>query len=225
MTLVLALIVLPRVLPAPAELLGQARAGQWWLWTYTLNIANVFGWLVNAASCPVPGPWPSRSSTTSSGPRWVKRASSRVLRPSASSWSSAPWSVGCSGCPKAGGRLAGCLIGSRSRASTPSPSACLVALAVRLPAWRRRLERIAPAGFRDRNGGVAAMFPWLPRFYPSDWRVVTPFGHSLLALTFGWLVVLAMRTPSHPVLGNGLLRLLGRHSYGIYSLALAPART
>jgi peptidoglycan/LPS O-acetylase OafA/YrhL len=204
------------VLPAPAEeFLGQARAGQWWLWTYTLNIANVFGWLVNAGVLGQFWTLAIEEQYYLFWPAVVKRASNRVLLAIGVFmvvgafvlrllWMSQGWPGGWQGAYRfTFTRIDALAVGG------------LIALAVRLPAWRGRLERVAPAGFGIGVVAVAAMFLWLPRFYPSDWRVVT-FGHSLLALTFGWLVVLAVRRPSHPVLGNGLLRLLGRYSYGIY---------
>jgi peptidoglycan/LPS O-acetylase OafA/YrhL len=215
-TLVLALIVLPRVLPAPAhEFLGQARDGQWWLWTYTLNIANVFGWLVNAGVLAQFWTLAIEEQYYLVWPAVVKRASSRALLAIGVFMVVGAFVLRLLWVSQGGpGGWQGAYRFTFTRIDALAVGG-LIALAVRLPAWRGRLERMAPAGFGIGLAAVAATFLWLPRFYPSDWRVVT-FGHSLLALTFGWLVVLAVRTPSHPVLGNGLLRLLGRYSYGIY---------
>jgi len=215
-TLVLALLVLPLVLPAQAsQFLGQARAGQWWLWTYTLNIANVFGWLVNAGVLAQFWTLAIEEQYYLVWPAVVKKAGDRALLAIGVSmivgafvlrllWMSYHWPSGWQGAYRFTlTRVDALAVGG------------LIALLVRRPAWRARLERAAPAGFAGGLVAVAAMFLWLPRFYPNDWRVVT-FGHSLLALTFGWMVVLAVRAPSSPLLGNGLLRLLGRYSYGIY---------
>jgi len=215
-TLVLALIVLPRVLPAQApEFLGQARAGQWWLWTYTLNIAFVFGWLVDAGVLAQFWTLAIEEQYYLVWPAVVKKAGDRALLAIGVSmivgafvlrvlWVSYGWPSGWWGAYRfTFTRVDALAVGG------------LIAVLVGLPAWRRRLERLAPAGFGIGMAALAGMFLWLPRFYPNDWWVLT-FGHSLLALTFGWLVVLAVRAPSSRLLGNGLLRLLGRYSYGMY---------
>ena len=215
-TLVLALIVLPLLLPAQAPgLLKHARAGQWWLWTYTLNIANVFGWLIDAGILAQFWTLAIEEQYYLAWPAVVKRAGDRallaigvlmivgalVLRVL---WMWQGWPGGWEGAYRfTFTRIDALAVGG------------LIALLVRQPGWRLRLERLAPAGFGIGMAVLVALFLWLPRFYPNDWRMVT-FGHSLLAVTFGWLVVLAVRSPSSTVLGNGLLRLLGRYSYGIY---------
>src|SRR4030095_15243628 len=44
--IILTVFVVPRVFPGAApRLVGEAASGQIWLWTYTLNVAWVFGWV------------------------------------------------------------------------------------------------------------------------------------------------------------------------------------
>jgi peptidoglycan/LPS O-acetylase OafA/YrhL len=59
------------------------------------------------------------------------------------------------------------------------------------------------------------MFIAVPRFYPSEWLIVT-FGHSVLALTFGSLLLVGLRDPAPKWLTGEALRTLGKYSYGTY---------
>jgi len=59
------------------------------------------------------------------------------------------------------------------------------------------------------------MFVRYPAFAPTEWFVVT-FGHSILALTFGCLIVIAIRNPAPKWMCAPWLTMLGKYSYGIY---------
>jgi peptidoglycan/LPS O-acetylase OafA/YrhL len=214
--LVLGLLVLPRALPAQApRLLGEAPAGQVWLWTYTLNIAYALGWVANVGVLTQFWTLTIEEQYYLVWPSVVKKATERGLLQICVAmvagalclrllWVGLGWPGGWQGAYRFTlARVDALAVGG------------MIAVLVREPAWRRRLERLAPAGLWIGLGAIAAMFLWLPVFYPSDWRVVT-FGHSLLALTFGWLVVLAARSPPPRWLTSRLLRLLGKYSYGIY---------
>ena len=228
--LLLGIIVLPYVAVGALPPSVLAHHGQVWLWTYTFNLALVFGW----ANAPLLGHfwtlaieeqyyvfWP-----------WVVRrltrdmllcicvtliAGSLVLR---IGWLMAGWdwqgAYHFTLC-----RLDGFGVGG------------MIALLILDPRARTWLERRAPLGLALTGAALIVMFLSVPRFYPTEWRVVT-FGQSLLALASGWLVIFALRPGAPRWLQWAWLRSLGKYSYGIYvwhwflqqtMLAHAPAAT
>jgi peptidoglycan/LPS O-acetylase OafA/YrhL len=90
-----------------------------------------------------------------------------------------------------------------------------IALLVQDVTWCRRLERLAPIGLTLGAMAIAVMFVRYPLFAPTEWFIVT-FGHSILALTFGCLVVIALRNPAPNWMCAPWLKMLGQYSYGIY---------
>jgi peptidoglycan/LPS O-acetylase OafA/YrhL len=214
LTLALGLIAVPMLAPGYApQLLQQAGAGQIWLWTYSLNIAMSFGVIANAGVL---------------GHFWTLAIEEQYYLV----W---PWLVktlsGRSVLVVCGALAIGALIGRIAWMAlglewggayrfTPTRIDALaigsmLALLVQRPGWRTTLMRVAPSGFATGLAAVIAMNLALPRFYPSEWAVVT-FGHSVLAAMFACLILLALRTPTPLPLRSRTLRALGKYSYGIY---------
>jgi peptidoglycan/LPS O-acetylase OafA/YrhL len=90
-----------------------------------------------------------------------------------------------------------------------------IALLMQNAAWRRRLERSALPGLTLGAVALAVMYARYPLFLPTEAIIVT-FGHSIIALTFGCLVVIALRDPAPQWLRAPWLAKLGTYSYGIY---------
>jgi peptidoglycan/LPS O-acetylase OafA/YrhL len=90
-----------------------------------------------------------------------------------------------------------------------------IALLVQDAAWRRRLQRMAPIGLMLGIAAIAVMFVRYPLVVPTEWFVVT-FGHSIMALTFGCLVIIALRDPAPKWMCAPWLMNLGKWSYSIY---------
>ena len=193
--------------------MGDTRAHQFWLWTYSLNIAvtlNVMGdsgmfgplWSL-ALEEQYYTVWP-----------WVVKYTSRAMLGRICglfivgalafrlSWMAAGF-----GWPGAYhftlARLDPIAVGAG------------IALLMQDAVWRRRLERLAPAGLMVGVAGIAFMFVRYPLVGPQEWFVVT-FGHSIVAFVFGCLVVIALRDPAPKWMCATWLIMLGTCSYSIY---------
>jgi peptidoglycan/LPS O-acetylase OafA/YrhL len=90
-----------------------------------------------------------------------------------------------------------------------------IALLMQNAAWRRRLDRWAGAGLALGVAALVAVFLSFPGFLPSEPFIVM-FGHSVLAFTFGCLVVIAIRNPAPRWMCQPWLMALGTWSYSIY---------
>jgi peptidoglycan/LPS O-acetylase OafA/YrhL len=214
--LVVALVVLPRLFPAQAPaLLGDAPRAQVWLWTYTLNIANAFGWVVDVGvlgqmwSLAIEEQfylaWP--------GLVWLLRprrllylagvlaVGALVLR---------VWWIAVDGT----GAWPGPYRFTLTRIDALAIGAAL-AVAWRQPALASRLLPLARPLLALSAVVLVAWFAAAPRFYPDQPGVVT-FGHSLLALGSAALIVLALRPSPPGWMTARPMRALGTYSYGIY---------
>ncbi len=196
-----------------ARFMGDTWSRQAWLWTYMLNIGFTFGAVRDAGMF---------------GPLWSLAVEEQYYL----FW---PWIVKYTSRAALGGicgtfivgslafRLAWLAAGFGWTGAYYFTFARLDALAVGAgiallmhdESWRRRLEGWAPLGLTLGVAAFAVMFVRYPGFSPTEWFVVT-FGHSILALTFGCLVVIALRDPAPQWMCAPWLRLLGKYSYGIY---------
>jgi peptidoglycan/LPS O-acetylase OafA/YrhL len=210
----LGLFVVPAVFPdRAAQLLGDARSGQIWLWTYSLNIAFSLGWLANAGVFAQFWTLAIEEQYYLVWPWIVKYASRGTLLTI----------CGALVVESLAFRLAWIAVRHDWEGAYHFTLARVDALAVggaiavlaNDERWRLRLDRLAPAGLMIGVLAIGAMFLRFPRFYPSEWLVVT-FGHSILALTFGCFVVVALRDPGPNWMRARWLELLGKYSYGIY---------
>jgi len=89
-----------------------------------------------------------------------------------------------------------------------------IALLMQNAVWRRRLERWAWPGLALGVAALVAVFLRYPVFAPTE-PFVVKFGHSILALTFGCLVVIAVHKPPSWMCRRWLIA-LGTWSYSIY---------
>jgi peptidoglycan/LPS O-acetylase OafA/YrhL len=214
--LTIGLVALPLLAPALAPvLLVEAQHQQVWLWTYTLNIANAFGWLVNAGVLAqmwtlaieeqfyVVWPWVVRRLTLRqlANVCGVLIVSALILRVAWLRFAS------LDGWPGA------------YRFTLTRVDALAVGAAIALArqdvtgfvSWDRWAPRILLACLAV----LGVWFVAAQRFYPDQPGVVT-YGHSLLALTFGCLLVLGLRDRAPGWMCQRWLRALGKYSYGIY---------
>lgn len=213
-SLLIGLVLLP--LMVPAMRLALDTSGHLWLWTYTLNIGFALGLIAS------PVAFFSHFWTLAIEeqfylvwPWLVKVLSARVLLVLcglimvASLLMRLVW-VGL------GFGWEGAYRFTLTRADSLAIGAG-VAVLMRYTSWRRTLLKLAPGGFCAGLAALALMFLSVPRFYPSEWVVVT-FGHSVIAFASAWLIVLALRQRSGTWLAGRSLRALGKYSYGIYVL-------
>lgn len=214
--LTLALLVLPRLLPTHAPtLLSGAMHEQVWLWTYTLNIANTFGWLVNAGILAQMWTLAIEEQFYAVWPFVVRFLSLRRL-----AWLCVLlvvmalalrfWWVRVDGL----GGWQGAYRFTLTRLDALATGALLAVLRQDERRWARFVawSRVGMAV------GIAAIllwFLWAPRFYPDQPGVVT-FGHSILIVVFSGLVVEALGPrPPRWMSARGLTT-LGKYSYGLY---------
>jgi peptidoglycan/LPS O-acetylase OafA/YrhL len=214
--LVLGLLVVPAVWPSEVnKLLGDSLRGQAWFWTYTLNVGYALGWLSGVGILGQFWTLTIEEQFYLAWPAVVKTLTDRGLVAACLAlaagalvlrifWLTEGWPGGWQGAYRF----------TLTRVDALAVGA-LVAVLVRAPAWRQRLERWAPLGLAAGLAAIALLFASLTRFYPNERSVVT-FGHTLLALTFGWLMVIAVGSRSPRGLGLRPLRALGKYSYGIY---------
>jgi peptidoglycan/LPS O-acetylase OafA/YrhL len=214
--LVLGLLVVPAVWPGEVnKLLGESLRGQAWFWTYTLNVGYALGWLSGVGVLGQFWTLTIEEQFYLAWPAIVKVSTERALVAVCIVmavgalclrvlWLSQGWPGGWQGAYRF----------TLTRVDALAIGA-VVAVLVRDPAWRARLDRWTPAGLALGLAAVGALAVTVRPFYPNSPVVVT-FGHTLLALTFGWLIVLASGSRSPRWLRMRGLRVLGKFSYGIY---------
>jgi peptidoglycan/LPS O-acetylase OafA/YrhL len=213
-TLILGLVALPALFPAFApQLLQQAATNQIWLWTYTLNIAMSFGQVVNAGLLGHFWTLAIEEQYYLVWPWLVKTLSSRSVLVVCGALAIGALVIRI-GWVAFGFEWSGAYRFTLARIDALAIGSML-ALLVRRPIWHARLTKVAPYGLAGGFAVVVAMNLALPRFYPSEPAVVT-LGHSVLAVMFACLIVLALRTPPPRPLRSATLRTLGKYSYGIY---------
>jgi peptidoglycan/LPS O-acetylase OafA/YrhL len=211
---VLVVFVIPRALPTLApQLVQEAVTGQIWLWTYTLNIAVVFGWVGNTGLLAHFWSLAIEEQYYLVWPMLVKKLRTRML-------------VSLCLVLIAGGlalRIIWIVLGwgwqgaymfTLSRADGLALGALIAVLATDQTSLRR-VAICAPYVLTIAGAVLTIMFLSVPRFYATSPIVVT-WGHSLLALTFGSLLVRAIGTSSPPMLSFSPLRAIGKYSYGTY---------
>lgn len=214
--LALGLVILPRLWPDFAPiLLADALHEHVWLWTYTLNIANAFGWQVNAGVLAqmwslaieeqfyLVWPWLVRSASLrrlglACGVLVVMALAGRVV-----------W-ISVDGLTAWPGPYRFTL--TRIDALATGAGIALVQLK---PLAFRRCARFADAGLGVTGGALLLWFLSVPRFYPDQPGVVT-VGHSLLAAWSGCIVIQALRPVPPRWMSLPVLTMLGKYSYGLY---------
>jgi len=209
--LVLGLLVAPRVI---SGLLPEGSSGQVWLWTYTLNIGFALGLIAT------PVTYLSHFWTLAIEEQYylVWPWLVRVTAPRTLLALCAAIAVMALALRLAWVGLGYSWEGAYRFTLTRADSLAIggaVAVLMRDPAWRQRLLDLAPAGLMASLGLLVVMFLRVPRFYPSEWSVVT-FGHSAIAVASACLIVLALRERSWGWMSGRPLRALGKYSYGIY---------
>lgn len=214
--LTLALLVLPRAWPTLAPtLLAEAMHEPVWLWTYTLNIANTFGWLVNAGILAQMWSLAIEEQFYAVWPFVV-----RFLAPRRLAWLCVLlvvmalalrfWWVRVDGL----GGWQGAYRFTLTRLDALAAGALLAVLRQD----ERRWALFVPWSRAGMAVGIAAMLLWSlwgPRFYPDQPGVVT-VGHSMLILIFAGLVVEALGPRSPRWMSGRGLTTLGKYSYGLY---------
>jgi peptidoglycan/LPS O-acetylase OafA/YrhL len=90
-----------------------------------------------------------------------------------------------------------------------------IALLMRNARWRRRLDQWAGPGLALGVAAIAVVFLRYPAFLPSE-PLIVMVGHSIVGLTFGCLVVIAIRNPAPRWMCSRWLVALGTWSYSIY---------
>jgi peptidoglycan/LPS O-acetylase OafA/YrhL len=219
LALMLGLWVLPVVWPERAPgLLGDAPRHQAWLWLYATNLGMAFGavgslgvfaqfWtLAIEEQFYLVWPWvvrrgSSRRLATVAGILVVGGLALRVI------WwrSGAAWDGAY--------RFTLCRVDALALGA-------LVAIALREPAWRPRIERLGPPSLAGGALVLLGMFLAIDPFHPSHPLVLT-LGHSALA----WISAAVIVVVQSPAGEGGLLRRglearwLGRwghYAYGIY---------
>jgi peptidoglycan/LPS O-acetylase OafA/YrhL len=196
-----------------ARFMGDTWSGQAWLWTYSLNIAFTFGAIRDGGMF---------------GPLWSLAVEEQFYV----FW---PWVVKYTSRAVLGGVCGTFIVGSLAfrlawlaagfgwigayhftlaRLDALAVGAG-IALLMRDASGRRRLERLAPLGLTLGVAAIGVMFLRFTAISPTE-RFIVTFGHSILALTFGCLVVVAMRDPAPKWVCAPWLQTLGKYSYGIY---------
>lgn len=212
----LGLIVLPRVLPSQAPaLLGEVLHHQLWLWTYTLNVANALGWVVNAGVLGQMWSLAIEEQFYAVWPLVARHLAARrllllcgVLAVMALALRVAWIRVGDLGAWPGPYRF------TLTRVDALAAGAALAVLRQDPAAWAR-VASWARVGLAVTGGTLVVWFLAVPRFYPDQPGVVT-VGHSLLALAFSCLVVRALGEAPPRWMCGRVLTTLGKYSYGIY---------
>jgi len=215
-TLVLGLVILPRVAPLPASFMGQAGEHAGWLWTYTTNIGLALGAVSTFGVFDLYWSLAIEEQFYFVWPGLVRLTRTRTLAITcgvvvlgALAWRAiwiahgGPWSSVYRFTPT---RLDELAMGA------------LVAIAVRDKDVRARLTRVMPAMFPTSLLAFGAMFLRFDPFYPSV-RGVEVAGHSVLAVLFACVIFTAATSPVGWLatrLSASWLRAWGRVSYGAY---------
>jgi peptidoglycan/LPS O-acetylase OafA/YrhL len=213
--LLVALVGIPVMLPAhAADVLGEAPRALVWLWTYTLNIANAFGWVVSVGVLGQMWSLAIEEQFYAVWPWVVRQLDARRL-----AWACAVLVVGALLL-----RLA--WIDAEGLAAWPGPyrftltrvdalaAGAVLAVAWRAPAAAPWIAAAARVGLIASGGVLLAWFVWAPRFYPDQPGVVT-VGHTVLAIASSCLVARGLLSPPRWMSWR-LLRALGTYSYGVY---------
>jgi peptidoglycan/LPS O-acetylase OafA/YrhL len=212
----LVVVVVPRLWPAEASsLVADARSGQIWLWTYSLNIADTFNWIGSAGVLAHFWTLAIEEQYYLVWPSIVKVLSERRLFLLCGALAVGAlcfrivWVV--SGFPDG---WDGAYRFTLTRVDALAIGSACAVIVRRRPA-DPRLASIVTAAAALTMVPIGCAVLILPRFYPSEFFVVT-FGHSMLAFLFGCLVIAGARRTA-PVSGRwAVLRWLGKYSYGIY---------
>lgn len=211
-----AYLLVPRLWPEHVPwLLADAQGQSIWFWTYTVNIANAFGWMVNAGVLAQMWSLAIEEQFYLAWPFIVRRASAERLL-----WLCLAMIAGAL-------LLRLVWIAQTSPAGWPGPyrftftrfDGLAVGAAIAVARTQERLRLPLDTWARRALPATLAMLAlWFVlglRFYPDQPGVVT-YGHSLLALCFGSLVVVALRTVPPRWMVSGPLRAMGKYSYGTY---------
>jgi peptidoglycan/LPS O-acetylase OafA/YrhL len=196
-----------------ARFMGDSWSRQTWLWTYTLNVAVTFGVMRDAGMF---GPLWSLAVEEQYYLFWplIVKYTSRAVLGSVC----ATFIVGSLmfrlGWLAVGFSWTGAYHFTLARLDALAVGAG-IALLMESRTWAGRLERWALPGLMLGAAAIGIMFLRYPLFVPTEPFIVT-FGHSILALTFGCLVVMALRNPAPAWLRASWLMTLGKYSYGIY---------
>jgi peptidoglycan/LPS O-acetylase OafA/YrhL len=210
---VLAFVAVPHLFATTMPSEFTAPKGEIWFWTYAVNLAMVFGWTVQADlvlhfwTLTIEEQyylvWPTVVRLVS--PRALLRlcialiASALALR---IAWMSVGWG------------WEGAYRFTLGRVDAFGVGGLIAVLAAGSQSWRS-VERGARIGLAATGTVLALMFLAVSPFYPSQWMVVT-FGHSLLAVAFGCVIVISLGNKAPEFLQHSGLRALGKYSYGIY---------
>jgi peptidoglycan/LPS O-acetylase OafA/YrhL len=214
--LLVALFGIPWLLPAQAPaLLQDADRAQVWLWTYTLNIANAFGWVVNVGVLGQMWSLAIEEQFYVVWPALVRLLSPRRLLSLAVALVVVAlllrgWWVAVHGL----GAWPGPYRFTLTRVDALAIGAVL-AVAWREPVLVTRLRAVVWPVLAACTLVLAIWFLVAPRFYPDQPGVVT-FGHTLLALLSAGLIVLALGPSPPRWMTARSMRALGTYSYGIY---------
>jgi peptidoglycan/LPS O-acetylase OafA/YrhL len=213
LAVVLAFVAVPHVSGTIIPSHFNAPEGAIWFWTYTLNLALVFGAKVQADLVIHFWTLAIEEQYYFIWPSIVRRASEQMLiricigliggaLALRIAWISAGW------------EWEGAYHFTLTRVDAFGVGG-LIAVLAQDSRWWSSLEKTAHIALAAVGTALFVMFLTVSRFYPSEWPVVT-FGHSLVAIAFGCMTVLGLSKTAPPWLLHPALRTLGKYSYGTY---------